>query len=105
MNETDKKKERELAELLKNLIPRLMLYTFLTDSDERSVKDIVDTIDEDVFKDITQLSLIQFKLLMGDGNTNPIYDPKDLDNEIRHFASAMKKQTYWWDEGGNINAD
>jgi ATP-dependent protease Clp ATPase subunit len=53
----DEKQRRELYEIVRSFIPRLMLYIYMSEFSEEDVQDITQKTDQAIFQQVTRLTV------------------------------------------------
>ncbi len=90
------KQRKEIREKLQKFLAKIPVFMYVTDFREEALKDIIESLDTDLFERVTGLTVEDFKLLNEIGVFNAqhmnaaIYQFRSFESASLHYASEIK---------------
>jgi hypothetical protein len=101
LDESEKKEKKEsssikkqIREKLQKFLVKIPVFMYVTDFREEALKDVIESLDSDLFTRVTGLTVDDFRLL----NKIGVFSPQHLDAAIYQFRAFERASLHYADE-------
>lgn len=89
-------KKKEIREKLQKFLAKIPVFMYVTDVREEALKDVIESLDSDLFTRVTGLTVDDFRML----NEIGVFSPTQMDAAIWQFRSFETASLHYADVGG-----
>ena len=90
------KRRKEIREKLQKFVAKVPVFMYITDFREEALKDVIESLDSELFERTTGLSVSDFKLL----NSIGVFNAQHMNSAIYQFKSFENLSLHYADVGG-----